>query len=144
MSIGRPAPKIHWWTIYFCRWGFGWIDKAQCFRSARWFGAAGSSPDFSRVFHDMALLGFVLNFLSMYYNIVVPRPTLQLSLYRNPTQASNFGSTFDQLFLRIFLSNFHTRCPSTFFHTVVQKVKNDPKLKSRDPAFKKPPSFIRN
>ena len=50
VSIGKPAPKIHQWTIYFCRWGFGWVDKAQCFRSARWFGAAGSSPDFSRGF----------------------------------------------------------------------------------------------
>ena len=50
VSIGKPAPKIHQWTIYFCRWGFGWVDKAQCFRSARRFGAAGSSPDFSRVF----------------------------------------------------------------------------------------------
>ena len=35
---------------YFCKWGFGWVDKAQCFRSARRFGAAGSSPDFSRGF----------------------------------------------------------------------------------------------
>ena len=37
-------------SIFFCRWGFGWVDKAQCFRSARRFGAAGSSPDFSRGF----------------------------------------------------------------------------------------------
>ena len=37
-------------------WGFGWVDKAQCFRSARRFSAAGSSPDFSRGFHDIALL----------------------------------------------------------------------------------------
>ena len=50
VSIGKPAPKIHQWTIYFCRWGFGWVDKAQCFRSARRFGAAGSSPGFSRGF----------------------------------------------------------------------------------------------
>ena len=50
VSIGKPAPKIHQWTIYFCRWGFGWVDKAQCFQSARRFGAAGSSPDFSRGF----------------------------------------------------------------------------------------------
>ena len=50
VSIGKPAPKIHQWTIYFCRWGFGWVDKAQCFRSARRFGAAGLSPDFSRGF----------------------------------------------------------------------------------------------
>ena len=60
VSIGRPAPKIHQWTIYFCRWGFGWVEKAQCFRSARRFGAAGLSPDFSRVFHGMALLGLCL------------------------------------------------------------------------------------
>ena len=50
VSIGKPAPKIHQWTIYFCRWGFGWVDKAQCFRSARRFDAVGSSPEFSRVF----------------------------------------------------------------------------------------------
>ena len=58
VSIGKPAPKIHQWTIYFCRWGFGWVDKAQCFRSARRFGAVGSSPDFSRVFHDIWLRRF--------------------------------------------------------------------------------------
>ena len=57
VSIGKPAPKIHHWTIYFCRWGFGWVDKAQCFRSARRFGAAGSSLDFSRIFYGMTLLG---------------------------------------------------------------------------------------
>ena len=34
----------------FCRWGFGWVDKAQCLRSARRFGAVGSSPDFSGFF----------------------------------------------------------------------------------------------
>ena len=31
------------------------------------------------------------------------RPILCTTLYRNPMQASNFGGTFDQLFLRIFL-----------------------------------------
>ena len=60
VSIGKPAPKIHQWTIYFCRWGFRWVDKAQCFRSAWRFGATGSSPDISRVFHNMALLGLCL------------------------------------------------------------------------------------
>ena len=29
VSIGKPAPKIHQWTIYFCRWGFGWVDKCS-------------------------------------------------------------------------------------------------------------------
>ena len=40
------------WAIYFCRWGIGWVNKAQYFRSARRFGAVGSnsSLDFSRVF----------------------------------------------------------------------------------------------
>ena len=70
VSIGKPAPKIHQWTIYFCRWEFGWVDKAQCFRSAWRFGAAGSSPDFSRGFHDMALLGL---FLELSFNVLYCR-----------------------------------------------------------------------
>ena len=79
VSIGKPAPKIHQWTIYFCRWGFGWVDKAQCFRSARRFGAAGSSPDFSRVFHDMALLGLCLelSFNILYCRTQANPPTLE-------------------------------------------------------------------
>ena len=80
VSIGKPAPKIHQWTIYFCRWGFGWVDKAQCFRSARRFGAAGSSPDFSRGFSDMALLGLCLE-PSFNYSTVVPGPTFLLLLF---------------------------------------------------------------
>ena len=48
VSIGKPAPKIHQWTIYFCRWGFGWVIEAQCCRSAKRFDAAGSSPNFPR------------------------------------------------------------------------------------------------
>ena len=50
-------------------------------------------------------------------------------------QASNFGSTFDQLFLWIFLWNFHRRCLSTFSIPWCKKVKNDQKLKSRGPAL---------
>ena len=46
-------------------------------------------------------------------------------------QATNFGSTFDQLFLRIFLYNFHRRCLSTSSIPWCKKVKNDQKLKSR-------------
>ena len=41
---------FRWGFGWVFRWGFGWVDKAQCFRSARRFGAAGSSPDFSRGF----------------------------------------------------------------------------------------------
>ena len=46
-------------------------------------------------------------------------------------QASNFGGTFDQLFLWIFLCNFHRRCLSTSSIPWYKKVKNDQKLKSR-------------
>ena len=53
---GRPQRmltidiRIHQWTIYFCRWGFGWVDKAHCFQSATWFGAISSSLNFSGIF----------------------------------------------------------------------------------------------
>ena len=46
-------------------------------------------------------------------------------------QASNFGGTFDQLFLWIFLWNFHRKCLSTYSILWCKKVKNDQKLKSR-------------
>ena len=48
---------------FLCGWGFGWVDKAQCFRSARRFGA-GSSPDFSWFSRHLASwhLKFVLLF----------------------------------------------------------------------------------
>ena len=59
------------------------------------------------------------------------RPILCTTLYRNPMQATNFGGTFDQLFLRIVLSNFHRRCLSTCSIPWCKKVKNDQKLKSR-------------
>ena len=59
------------------------------------------------------------------------------TLYRNPMQASNFGGAFDQLFLGIFLCNFHRRCLSTPSIPWCKKVKNDQKLKSRGgPALK--------
>ena len=52
-------------------------------------------------------------------------------------QASNFGGTFDQLFLRILLYNFHRRCLSTCSIPWCKKVENDQKLKSRGgPALK--------
>ena len=59
------------------------------------------------------------------------RPILCTTLYRNPMQATNFGSTFDQLFLRIFLYNFHRRSLSISSIPWCKKVKNDQKLKSR-------------
>ena len=63
------------------------------------------------------------------------RPISCTTLYRNPTQASNFGGTFNQLFLWIFLSNFHRRCLSTSSIPWCKKVKNDQKLKSKGPAL---------
>ena len=63
------------------------------------------------------------------------RPILCTTLYRNLRQASNFGGTFDQLFLGIFSWNFHRRCLSTFSIPWCKKVKNDQKLKSRGPAL---------
>ena len=53
------------------------------------------------------------------------------TLYRNLMQASNFSGTFNQLFLWIFLWNFHRRCLSTSSIPWCKKVKNDQKLKSR-------------
>ena len=52
----QPNPHLHG-DFYL---GFGWVDKAQFFQSARRFRATGSSPDFSRVFRDMALPGLCL------------------------------------------------------------------------------------
>ena len=52
-------------------------------------------------------------------------------------QASNFGGTFDQLFLWNFFMKFSQKMPLCFFYTMVQKVKNDQKLKSRGPALNK-------
>ena len=49
-------------------------------------------------------------------------------------QTSNFGGTFDQLFLWIFLK-FSQKMPLYLFYTMVQNVKNDQNLKSRGPAL---------
>ena len=59
------------------------------------------------------------------------RPILCTTLYRNPMQASNFGGTFDLLFLRMFYKNFHRSCLSSSSIPWCKKVKNDQKLKSR-------------
>ena len=40
-------------------------------------------------------------------------PVLCTTVCRNPTQASNFGGTFDQFFVRIFICGFLRRCLST-------------------------------
>ena len=60
------------------------------------------------------------------------RPILCTTLYRNPMQASNFGGTFDQLFLRFFFIKFSQKMPLYLFYTMVQKSQKRPKkLKSR-------------
>ena len=64
------------------------------------------------------------------------RPFLCTPLYRNLMQASNFGVTFDQLFLCICLWKFHRRCVSTYSIPWCKKVKNDQKLKSRGSCLK--------
>ena len=46
-------------------------------------------------------------------------------------QASNFGGTFDQLFLWVFFMKLSQKMPLYFFYTMVQKSQNDQKLKSR-------------
>ena len=54
--------------------------------------------------------------------------------FRNLTQASNFDLRIWPTFLWHFLWNFQ-RMPLNVFYTMVQKVKNDQKLKSRGPAL---------
>ena len=49
------------------------------------------------------------------------RPILCTTLYRNLIQASNFGGTFDQLFLWIFFMKISQKMPLYFVYTMVQK-----------------------
>ena len=49
------------------------------------------------------------------------RPILCTTLYRNPMQVSNFGGTFDQLFLSNFFIKFSQKMPLNLFYTMVQK-----------------------
>ena len=53
------------------------------------------------------------------------------TLYRNLMQASNFGGTFHQLSFELFFEIFTEDASPHFFYTMVQKSKNDQKLKSR-------------
>ena len=50
---------------------------------------------------------------------------------QKPTQASNFGGTFDQPFLWICLCGFHRRCQSNFSLPWCKKVKNDQKTQTK-------------
>ena len=64
------------------------------------------------------------------------RPFLCTTFYSNLMQASNFGGTFDQFFLWIFLLNYHRRFISTSSIPWCKKVKNDQKLKTRGSCLK--------
>ena len=63
------------------------------------------------------------------------RAFLCTTLYRNLMQASNFGGTFDQLFLWIFLWTFHRRCLSTFLYHGAKKSKMTKNSNQGDPAL---------
>ena len=58
-------------------------------------------------------------------------PILRTALYRNFKQASNFGSAFDQLFLRIFFMKFSQKMSLYLFYTMVQKGRKYPKTKMK-------------
>ena len=53
------------------------------------------------------------------------------NLYRNLKQASNFGGTFDQLFLWIFFMKFSQKMPLYLFYTMVQKSQKWPLAKTK-------------
>ena len=65
-------------------------------------------------FHKDSPSGKKLNSISRERLNFRRRPVLCTTLYRNLMQASNFGGSFDQLFLWIVSWNFHRRCLSTF------------------------------
>ena len=69
------------------------------------------------------------------------RPILCTTLYRNLMQASNFGGTFDQFFLWIFLWNFHRRCPSTSSIPWCKKSQKWPKTQIKARSCLNPSSF---
>ena len=61
----------------------GWVDKAQCFRSARWFDAVGSSPDFSRVFSQ--------HLASRHLNLSSSSPVLLCRTQADSSHFKGFG-----------------------------------------------------
>ena len=69
------------------------------------------------------------------------RPFLCTTLYRNPTQAGNFGGTFDQLFLWFFFMKFSQKMPLYFFHTMVQKSQKWPKTEIKGSCLKAGPPW---
>ena len=70
-------------------------------------------------FHGDSPSGKKLNSISRERLNFRRRPLLCTTLYRNLMQATNFGGTFDKLFLWIFSWNFHRRCLSSSEATFV-------------------------
>ena len=58
--VCSPPPPFLLWLLRTVRLQRPLIKRIAYDRLQWRFGAAGSSPDFSRVFYDMALLGFCL------------------------------------------------------------------------------------
>ena len=72
-------------------------------------------------------------------SIIWRQPILCSTLYRNPVQASNFGGTFDQLFLWIFFFAVFTDYASLFLlYHGAKKVKMTKKTQIRGSCFKPP------
>ena len=67
------------------------------------------------------------------------RPILCTTLYRNLMQASNFGGTFAQLFLRIILNDFHRRCISSSSIPWCKKSKKTKNWNQGGPALRQDP-----
>ena len=63
------------------------------------------------------------------------RPILCATLYRNPTQASNFSGTFDQLSFEYFMPFSH-KMPFKFISTMVQKSQRWPKTQVNGSCLK--------
>ena len=67
------------------------------------------------------------------------QPILCTTLYRNLMQASNFGGTFAQLFLRIILNDFHRRCISSSSIPWCKKSKKTKNWNQGGPALRQDP-----
>ena len=93
-----------------CRWGFGWVDKAQCFCSARWFGAVGltfSPPTFQCGEHDFShFLSFSCWKWCNFTNFMVDKYS-QISI--------RWWKTFNFSFSALFFSQVPKKTTESFF-----------------------------
>ena len=132
-SCENPFSRV--WKTITKSLGKNWKSKAFFLQPWTWWTSVTS---FIKIVQAIKKLNSIfragLNFRR--------RPFLCRTLYRNIKQAGNFGGPFYQLFLCIFLWNFHRRCLSTFSIPWCKKVKNDQKLKSRGPALRQDPPWF--